>query len=85
MRKKEVVLIMNDSEKKDVMDLRDKELLVYGVLTQEGLTMSAIRNEVGEKAEYTEILDALKSLLDGELVSVTTHGAHTVYRRIKKD
>ena len=85
MRKKEVVLIMNDSEKKDVMDLCDKELLVYGVLTQEGLTMSAIRNEVGEKAEYTEILDALKSLLDGELVSVTTHGAHTVYRRIKKD
>ncbi|MCJ2563383.1 MAG: hypothetical protein LN417_04755 [Candidatus Thermoplasmatota archaeon] len=85
MGRKEVVLIVNDSEKKDVMDLGDKELLVYGVLTQEGVTMSAIRNEVGEKAEYTEILDALKSLLDGELVSVTTHGAHTVYRRTKKD
>jgi hypothetical protein len=75
---------MNDGEKRDVMDLSDKELLVYGVLTEEGLTMSAIKREVGEKAEYTEILDALKSLLDGELVSVTTHGAHTVYRRIEK-
>ncbi|MEE9223176.1 MAG: hypothetical protein V3U51_00285, partial [Thermoplasmata archaeon] len=62
----------------------DKELFVYGVLTEEGLTMGAIRKEVGEKAEYTEILVALKSLLDGELVSVTTHGAHTVYRRIEK-
>jgi predicted ATPase len=75
---------MSGSEGKDVLDLSEKELLVYGVLTEEGLTMSAIRKEVGEKVEYTEILDALKSLIDGELVSVTTHGAHTVYRRKEK-
>jgi hypothetical protein len=75
---------MGDNQKKDVMDLSEKELMVYGILTEEGLTMSAIRKEAGEKAEYTEILEALKSLLDGELVSVTTHGAHTVYRRTKK-
>lgn len=76
----EVVQRMNRS----VEDLSDTELLVYGVLTEEGLTMGGIRKEVGNRAEYTEILDALKSLLDGELVSVTTHGAHTVYRRIEK-
>lgn len=75
---------MTSSHRKDVMDLSDKELLVYGILTEEGLTMSAIRKEAGERAEYAEILDALKSLLDGELVSVTTHGAHTVYRRREK-
>ena len=75
---------MSGSEGRDVMDLSEKELMVYGVLTEEGLTMSAIRKGIGERAEYTEILDVLKSLLDGELVSVTTHGAHTVYRRIKK-
>ncbi len=69
---------------KSVEELTDAELLVYGVLTEEGLTMSAIRREVGDRAEYTEILDALKSLLDGELVSVTTHGAHTVYKRTEK-
>lgn len=74
---------MND-DKRDVMDLTDKELLVYGVLTEDGLTMSAIRKQVGDRAEYTEILEALRSLLDGELVSVATHGAHTVYRRIEK-
>jgi hypothetical protein len=81
---KEEVPIMNDDDKKGIMDLSDQELLVYGVLTEEGLTVSAIRREVGDRAEYTEILGALKSLLDGELVSVTTHGAHTVYRRIEK-
>lgn len=69
---------------RDVQDLSDVELVVYGVLTEEGLTVNGIRKEVGERAEYTEILDALKSLLDGELVSVTTRGAHTVYRRIEK-
>ncbi len=69
---------------KSVEELSDNELLVYGVLTEEGLTMNGIRKEIGDRAEYTEILDALKSLLDGELVSVTTHGAHTVYRRIEK-
>ncbi|MCK4443900.1 MAG: hypothetical protein KAW09_05120 [Thermoplasmata archaeon] len=69
---------------RSVEELSDSELLVYGVLTEEGLTMNGIRKEVGDRAEYTEILDALKSLLDGELVSVTTHGAHTVYRRIEK-
>ncbi len=69
---------------RDVQDLSGVELVVYGVLTEEGLTMSGIRKEVGDRAEYTEILDALKSLLDGELVSVTTRGAHTVYKRIEK-
>lgn len=81
---REEVQIMSDDDKKDIMDLSDQELLVYGVLTEEGLTVSAIRREVGNRAEYTEILDALKSLLDGELVSVTTHGAHTVYKRMEK-
>jgi hypothetical protein len=81
---REEVQIMSDDDKKDIMGLSDQELLVYGVLTEEGLTVSAIRREVGNRAEYTEILDALKSLLDGELVSVTTHGAHTVYRRMEK-
>ena len=77
---KEVVWRMS----RDIQDLSDVELVVYGVLTEEGLTVNGIRKEVGERAEYAEILDALKSLLDGELVSVTTRGAHTVYRRIEK-
>jgi len=75
---------MSDEHGKSLEDLSDKELLVYGVLTEDGSTVSAIRKEVGDRAEYVDILDALKSLLDGEFVSVTTRGAHTIYKRIEK-
>ncbi|UCD92687.1 MAG: hypothetical protein JSV43_01865 [Methanobacteriota archaeon] len=71
-------------ERKDVEDLSATEIAVYGVLTPEGFTLERIRREVGDRADYTEILDALKVLLDNELVSVTTHGRHTIYKRVEE-
>lgn len=70
--------------KKNIEDLSKTELLVYGILTEEGYTLDRITKEVGDKASYAEILDALNVLLDSELVSVTMHGRHTIYRRVEE-
>ncbi|MFQ5884378.1 MAG: hypothetical protein ACE5IO_04685 [Thermoplasmata archaeon] len=71
-------------EKKSIEDLSRTELLVYGILTEEGFTLERIGKEVGDKASYTEVLDALKLLLDSELVSVTMHGRRTIYQRVEE-
>lgn len=71
-------------EKKSVEDLSATEIAVFGVLTDEGFTLERIRKEVGDRADYTEILDALNVLLDNELVAVTMHGRHTIYKRVEE-
>lgn len=71
-------------KKKSIEELSGAELIVYRILTEEGYTLEGIKEEVGEKLEYIKILDALKVLLDSELVSVTTRGERTIYKRVEE-
>jgi hypothetical protein len=73
-----------EPKKKSIGELSGAEMIVYGVLTEEGYTLEGIKEEVGEKLEYIKILDALKVLLDSELVAAITRGEHTIYKRVEE-
>ena len=71
-------------KKKSLGELSGAEQIVYGILTEEGYTLERVKEEVGGKLDYIKILDALKVLLDSELVIATTRGENTIYKRVEE-
>ncbi|MFQ6060731.1 MAG: hypothetical protein ACE5KV_05480 [Thermoplasmata archaeon] len=70
--------------RKSLEELSKIEILIYGILTEKGYTLSRIRREVGDRAEHSQILDTLKGLLDGGFVTVATCGGHTIYKMVEE-
>ncbi len=54
---------------------------VYDAIGRDGRTLNALRSLVGDEMKYTDLLKALRILLDGGLLTTTERGRHTVYLR----
>ena len=72
------------AEVKTLEELNEIERKVLETISEETPTLNRIRKELADEMKYTDVLKALKVLLDSGHVTVTTRGRHTIYQRVKK-
>jgi hypothetical protein len=60
-------------------ELEGDSRVVYAAVGGQGRTLNGLRTALKDSVKYTDLLRALRILIDGGLVTTTTRGRHTVY------